>query len=315
MSVRWFRWFCVTLLAWTVLVILWGTFVRATGSGAGCGAHWPLCDGEVIPRAPSTERFIEFTHRATSGLAGLLSLGVMIAAVFTHAKGHRVRKAAGAQLFLMITESLVGAGLVIFEYVAHDTSEARALWVVAHLVNTFALLAAMTVLVWWAYGGPPLQLKNQGKVTWLTGSAILATLLVGVTGAIAALGATLFPVTSLGEGLAADLSPTAHLFVRLRLIHLPVAVATALWTGVVAAIVAMARPSEWTRRFAIAVGVIFLFQLGLGTVNLVLHAPVALQVLHLLVADAAWIALILLTVTALSQPAPAEGWTLDAAPA
>lgn len=301
MSVRWFRWLCVSLLSWTILVILWGAYVRATGSGAGCGAHWPLCDGEVIPRAPDTARFIEFTHRVTSGLAGILSLAVMIAAWLTHPKGHRIRWAAGTQLFFMTTEALVGAGLVLFEYVAHDTSEARALWITAHLVNTFTLVAAIVVLLWWAYGGAPVKLRNQGKVAWLSGFMLAATLLVGVSGAIAALGTTLFPAASLGAGLAADFSPTAHLFVRLRLLHLPIAVATALATGAIAAYLAIERPSAWTHRFAWTVAISFLVQLVLGTVNLVLHAPVTLQILHLLVADIAWIALVLLAASALAD--------------
>lgn len=304
MSVRWFRWLCVSLLGWTILVILWGAYVRATGSGAGCGAHWPLCDGEVIPRAPDAARFIEFTHRVTSALAGFLSLGVMIAAWFTHSKGHRIRKAAAVQLFFMVTEALVGAGLVLFEYVADDTSEARAYWITAHLINTFTLVAAMVVLLWWAYGGASMKLRGQGKVAWLAGFSLFATLLVGVSGAIAALGITLFPATSLGAGLAADFSPTAHLFVRLRLMHLPIAVGTAMATGVIAAYLAIERPSVWTRRFAYLVAGFFIVQLGLGTINLVLHAPVTLQILHLLVADAAWISLVFLAVAALGEPIP-----------
>lgn len=304
MSVRWFRWLCLSLLGWTILVVLWGAYVRATGSGAGCGAHWPLCDGEVIPRAPDTARLIEFTHRVTSGLAGLLSLAVVVAAFRTHPKGHGVRRAALAQLFFMVTESLVGAGLVLFEYVAHDTSEARALWTTAHLVNTFTLVAAMVILVWRSYGGAPIRLRGQGKVGWSAGIALVATLLVGVSGAIAALGATLFPVTTLTEGLAADFAPTAHLFVRLRLWHLPIAVATALMTCVIAVFLTIERPSIWTRRFAGGVVISFLIQLGLGTVNLVLHAPVLLQILHLLVADFAWISLVFLCTSALGEPIP-----------
>lgn len=313
MSVRWFRGLCLSLLGWTILVVLWGAYVRATGSGAGCGAHWPLCDGEVIPRAPDTARVIEFTHRVTSGLAGLLSLAVAIAAALTHPQGHGVRKAAWAQLFFMVTESLVGAGLVIFEYVAHDTSEARALWTTAHLVNTFMLVSAMVVLLWRAYGGRPLRFSDQGSVGWAVALALGLTLLVGVSGSITALGATLFPVTSLRDGLAADFAPTAHLFVRLRLWHIPIAVGTALFTCAAAAFLAIERPSKWTHRFAWWVVISFLVQLGLGTVNLVLHAPVALQILHLLVADAAWISLVFLCAAALGEPHGAHVGESDAA--
>ena len=55
-----FAWFTVF---YNVLVILWGALVRASGSGAGCGNHWPLCNGQVIPVSPGWHTVIEFTHR------------------------------------------------------------------------------------------------------------------------------------------------------------------------------------------------------------------------------------------------------------
>lgn len=312
MTPKRFRTLALGLLAWTLLVILWGTYVRATGSGAGCGDHWPLCDGEVIPRAPSVAKLIEFTHRLTSGLAGILSLAVAVAAFRAYPSGHRVRRGAVAQLALMFTESAIGAGLVLFEYVAHDTSLARAWWVAAHLVNTFALVAAITVTVWWSYGGAPLRLRNQGSVGVALGSALGAAMLLGVSGAIAALGATLFPAETLAEGLAADLSPTAHLFVRLRLFHVPIAVLAAALTVAVGGWVALQRPSPGVRRLASTLGALFLVQLGIGTANLVFHAPVALQVVHLLMADAVWITLVLLSAAALAEPVPStEAAVLD----
>lgn len=79
-------------VAYNLLVILWGAFVRATGSGAGCGDHWPLCDGQVIPRAPSTEMLIEFTHRLTSGVALLGAVALLVWAFRAYGRGHRVRR-------------------------------------------------------------------------------------------------------------------------------------------------------------------------------------------------------------------------------
>src|SRR5262245_62215656 len=64
----------------TIVVIVWGAVVRATGSGAGCGSHWPLCNGVVVPRSPSMATLIELGHRLTSGLALLLVLGLVIGA-------------------------------------------------------------------------------------------------------------------------------------------------------------------------------------------------------------------------------------------
>ena len=100
------------VLAYNLVVILWGAYVRATGSGAGCGSHWPLCNGEVIPRAQQVETMIEFTHRLTSGMAMLLVAGLLIWALRAYPKGHQVRTGAWLSAFFIITEALVGAGLV-----------------------------------------------------------------------------------------------------------------------------------------------------------------------------------------------------------
>src|SRR5829696_8162535 len=105
------------VLAYNLLVILWGAYVRATGSGAGCGSHWPLCNGEVVPRAAAAQTLIEFTHRATSGLA-LLAVVALVAWVFqAFPRRHPARKGAASSLVLILTEAAVGAGLVLFELV------------------------------------------------------------------------------------------------------------------------------------------------------------------------------------------------------
>src|SRR2546430_1306785 len=103
-----------TLFAWSVLgynlaVILWGAYVRATGSGAGCGNHWPDCDGQILPRARSAELLIEFTHRASSGISLILACLLAAMAFRAFERGHRVRMAALAVVFLTMTEALVGA--------------------------------------------------------------------------------------------------------------------------------------------------------------------------------------------------------------
>ena len=139
-----------TRYAWGVLaanlaVILWGAFVRATGSGAGCGNNWPTCNGEIIPRAPSTETLIELTHRATSGIALLLVVALAVWARRVYGPGHRVWHGAAWSLFFMFGEAAIGAGIVLFELVADNESMARALFMAVHLGNTFLLLAALTL--------------------------------------------------------------------------------------------------------------------------------------------------------------------------
>ena len=159
--------FTWSVLAINILVILWGAFVRATGSGAGCGSHWPTCNGEVIPLSPQTETWIEFTHRLTSGLAFVLVLVMLIWSVRIFPKGHRVRKAAGFAMLFIISESLVGAGLVLFEWVAGNISTERVIVMGIHLLNTHLLLAAIVLTGWWASGGNSPRWKEQaGQIKW-----------------------------------------------------------------------------------------------------------------------------------------------------
>lgn len=282
------------VLAFTLLVILWGAFVRATGSGAGCGSHWPTCNGEVIPRPETIETAIELTHRITSGLAFLLVLGLLIAAMRARPKGHPLRRAAALSLFFMITESGVGAGLVLLEYVADDRSPARAIWVAVHLINTFLLVASLAVAAHKA-GADARPARWRARGLWVLAAA-LATLAVATTGAITALGDTLFPSASLAEGVAADFSPTAHFLIRLRVYHPLSAIAVSVLVTLVAVIVGRRTPRA--RRPALALIALFFLQIAGGLVNLFLLAPTWMQLVHLLMADLAWIALVLLGVEA-----------------
>ncbi|WP_299024282.1 COX15/CtaA family protein, partial [uncultured Thermanaerothrix sp.] len=216
--------FAWSVLAYNVLVILWGAYVRATGSGAGCGSHWPLCNGEVLPRSPQVETLIEFAHRVTSGLALLLVIILVGGAIKLYSRRHPIRFAAYASLFFTLTEALIGAGLVLFELVADNTSLERGWAMSLHLLNTLFLLAALTGAAWfsgWAEG----QSWRWDRSNWvLFLGAWLGMGLLGVSGAITALGDTLFPASSLHEGLAQDFSPSAHLFLRLRVFHPGIAV-------------------------------------------------------------------------------------------
>lgn len=278
----------ITLLI-TIGVILWGAFVRVTGSGAGCGSHWPTCHGEILPRAPKTATVIEFTHRVTSGFAFLLVVAQVVSVFRSKTRGHLARRAAAWALFFMITEALVGAGLVLFEKVAHDTSIARGYWMSAHLINTFLLLTAMTVTVWaLAPRATPPASTNLSRAAIL--GAFVLTMIVGVTGAIAALGDTLFPATSLAEGLRQDVAEQAHVFLRLRALHPFAAVFTAmalLWLSS-----RVGREEGNLAKAGHILGGVVAFQVGLGILNLLLLAPAWMQLCHLLVADVLWMTLV-----------------------
>lgn len=292
-------------LAWgTILynlgVIVWGAYVRATGSGAGCGSHWPLCNGEVIPRAPSVETMIEFSHRITSGLALLLVVAMVWMARRVFEKGHPARKGAWISLGVMIVEALLGAGLVLFGLVADDDSITRAVVMGLHLVNTLLLLGALTLAAWWASGGGAFRAAGNQGMEVVLGLGIVAMLVLGASGAITALGDTLFPVGSLREGIAMDFSPTAHILLRLRILHPVLAIATGVYLALAAGTAALFRPSPFVKKMALALVGLFLLQIALGFLNLYLLAPVWLQLLHLLVADLVWIALVLLSAGTLS---------------
>ena len=291
--------------AWVVLiynlaVIAWGAYVRATGSGAGCGAHWPLCNGEVLLRAPAIETLIEFSHRATSGLALVSVVVQFVWARRITRPGHPVRRGATWSLVLMLSEAALGAGLVLFQLVAHDASAARAMAVGAHLLNTFLLLAALTLSVYWASGGARFESvsSHQGIGRLTIGAG--AILLVSVAGAITALGDTLFPSESLAAGLSADLSATSHMLIRLRTIHPVLAVMVAIYLMTSAWQLADRRASG--RSLARTLTWLIGCQLAAGIVNVALLAPVWLQLTHLLLADAVWIAYVFLAADMLASP-------------
>jgi heme A synthase len=286
--------YAYAVLIYNMGVILWGAYVRATGSGAGCGSHWPTCNGEVLPRAPQIETIIEFTHRLTSGLSLLLVLGLLVWALRSYARGHRVRTGAWLSSAFIISEALVGAGLVLFEWVAHDQSLGRVISMGVHLVNTFLLLAALSATAWWAGGGEPINLRGHGAGVWLFGVAFGLLILLGVSGAVTALGDTLFPSASLGEGVRQDFLPTAHFLVRLRVWHPVVAVLVGLYITGFAGVIANFRVNPAIRRWCAVLLGLFLAQLAAGLVNLLLLAPVAMQIVHLFLAELVWVALVFL---------------------
>jgi heme A synthase len=292
------------VLAYNVLVILWGAYVRATGSGAGCGSHWPTCNGEVLPRAPQIETIVEFTHRLSSGAAFLLVVGLLIWTMRSYPKGHRVRKAAGAALIFIVTESLVGAGLVLFEWVAGNISTARVIVMGIHLLNTHLLLASLTLAGWWASGGQPITLKGQSKsLVWGLGIGLIGVLILSMAGAVTALGDTLFPAGSLAEGIRQDFSAASHFIVRLRVWHPVIATLVGFYVIFFAWNQAALHPNPTLKRLAWAEIALFVIQLIAGMINLLLLAPVFMQIIHLLLADLVWIVLVLLAAVALVTPA------------
>jgi heme A synthase len=258
------------IYAFTVAVILWGAYVRA----------------------PELETIIEFTHRLTSGLAFLLVCWLTFRVFRSTGRGHPARPAALSALFFMVTEALVGAGLVLFGLVGENTSLTRA-WVMAfHLVNTFLLLAALALTAWWL-NRPASRRTDSWIRPAVTGTVVLGTLLlVGMSGAVAALGDTLFPAVSLAEGVARDFHPESHILIRLRIYHPALALASVLVVLVGLQRLGPARAPA-ARKWVRLTVVLLVTQIAVGLINLWLLAPVVLQMIHLLAADLLWTAAVL----------------------
>ena len=285
------------VLAYFIAVILWGTLVRATGSGAGCGNHWPLCNGTVVQQSASIATLIEFTHRLTSGLSLLSVVGLLIWTYRATARGHLARAWAVASVAFTMVEAILGALLVKLGLTAQSQSPLRPAYLALHLTNTLLLLAALTLTA------HMLSRRNgfmRGSIRLVAplgaSAAVVVVMSVGVTGSLAALGDTLFPASSLGQALAEDFAAGSGWLVRWRWTHPTVAFVSSIfliWILVRAA----QRSAHWDNRGLSALVLVLLAaQYVLGVLDVFLLAPLWLQVAHLLGADVLWVALVVLTV-------------------
>ena len=275
--------FAAIALAWMVLVILEGAIVRATGSGAGCGNHWPLCNGDFVPRHPRVATIIEFTHRSMTGLCTGLVAAVIAWTAYARPRGERVRTAAYWSGFLLLTEAFLGAVLVKGGYVEHNASNARVLVQCVHFTNTMLLLGALSLAWWWQKPriAAPFQSARLKNIAWL---ALISTVLTGATGSVAALADTLFPSVDLRSAFLADLSSSSPLLVRMRWMH----PATSLAAFVLIGLLALQIRGNQAR----VLWALLASQIVLGVADVFTLAPITLQVAHLFSADLLWIALV-----------------------
>lgn len=292
------------VLAYNVLVVLFGAYVRASGSGAGCGAHWPLCNGVVIPQPKQVATIIEFTHRLMSGLTLLLILGLLIWAWRSYPRGSLLRWSSAGAMFFTITEALVGAGLVLYGWVATNDSIARAISVPVHLVNTFLLIGCLAVTAWWATHGAPERLTFNGLTGVLVILGGLGLLLLGASGAVTALGDTLFPSSSLAQGFQQDFSPTAHYLLRMRIYHPGIAVSIGTYLILVTLWIRRSLSAPHLDSITLGLFILYGLQILLGIINVALLAPVWMQILHLLVSNLVWITFVLMATVMFSGAIP-----------
>jgi cytochrome c oxidase assembly protein subunit 15 len=288
-----------TLLA-TVAVIVWGAYVRASGSGAGCGAHWPLCNGVLIPETEAHKTWVEFSHRLSSGFL-ICSIGVLFAWAWKlFPRGSFAFRAAAVSFGAVWIEALIGAFLVLLRLVEHDQSMLRVYSVSMHLVNTLFLLAALTcaalspgvVTARWRWPA--------SREPWWPRGLIGGFALLGALGAVAALGDTLYPPSSVVAGILSDLNGESHAAERIRVLHPLFAVS---WAGAFAYWIAgLWETLPMLRRKGQMALAIAALNLCLGLLNIALLAPLWLQMLHLAVANALWIVFVAILFSAASNP-------------
>ena len=306
-----YAWF---VLAYNLIVILWGVFLRASKSGDGCGQHWLTCHGEVIPSAPQLKTLIEFTHRITSAFDGIFLIALVVWTFFVwrsdksgKSGGNYVLKAAIGSFVFVVVEGLLGAGLVLTGNTAETLTPARPFWMAAHLINTLILLTFLTLTALFASGGKPLDFKARPKITLLLGLGALGIFLIGMSGSVAALSSMLFPSATLAEGVAKDFSATSHVLLRLRVSHPILSITVGVFLAFLASWIKTRAPENPSvNRWANVLTILILIQFASGAITLLTLAPIVMQLVHLFLADAVWIAFVLMSAAILAKKSETE---------
>ena len=271
----------------SIASILAGAFVRATGSGDGCGATWPTCKGKIIPALSDTSELIEFSHRSLSGVLLIVTL-IIFAKTRKFQKDSLVRIVTNYLTFFVIFEALIGAVIVIFEWVGLNSSLPRIIAVPIHLVNTFGLLGSYAIL--YKILQDDLQnIKNMFNKNFLLISSLF--LLSGATGSITALADVLFPSASFVEGFLADFDRTSEVLTRLRILH-PI-------ISSILSIVLYVYATGIRKKYNISVKplqILILIAVFLGVINVLSNIVLPLSILHLAIADFLWISYIYVSI-------------------
>ena len=308
-----YAWF---VLIYNLIVILWGVFLRASLSGDGCGEHWLTCGGEFIPSAPQLKTQIEYFHRVTTSLAGVTVIILLISAIVKWSKNKSsqnklILRMSIASLLFIIIEGIIGGLLVLTGNTAANWTPTRPFWMAAHLVNTFTLIAVLSLTAWFAGGGKSFSpLKARRRILILLTLATVGIFIAGMSGSIAALSSMLFPSSTLSEGIAKDFSASSHYLLRLRVFH-PI---LSIITGVFLIFLAgwcrkQAQGSFSVKRWSNVLTFIVLLQFASGAVTLLMLAPIAMQLIHLFLADMVWISFVLMSAGFLAEQNNCENIT------
>lgn len=306
MSKNFFKKYSWFLVGYNVLVILWGAVVRATGSGAGCANDWPLCHGEVIPTPRHIEQVIEYTHRISSALDGLLVILLVVFAFRLYTKRSRVRIWAVLALVFILIEGALGRALVVNDWVAGNVSAARAVVVAVHLANTYILLATLAGTAWFAQLDDRGDRRRDRLPEVLLGIGLLLAIVFSAMGAVTALGDTLFPAESLFSEVQKDFDSTSHFLIQLRVIHPVLAILSSGYLFYTLSFLRQRGLGKRVRRVTTILFVLIAVQVLAGGITILTLAPLYMQVIHLLLADSFWLTLVVLAFEVFYRPTEAE---------
>lgn len=303
-----FAWFS---LFYNVLVVAWGVYLRSSGFGDGCGENWPFCTGAKNPEKGPFATLIEFSHRASTALVGVLAIVMVVWAIRAFPKGHPAKKFAGVFLLFTLLEGWIGRHLVVNGLVTSNDTVQRAIWMGVHVISTFMLLGSIAAAALSASKIRPIQMKSQGAVGWLLAFGFLGTMLLGVSGAISAFGHQVRPDV---QGLSEMLKPAAFWANKLAVAHPVGSASIGLYLLLMCSLIQHLRPDPFVKNATkLLIGILFV-QMAIGLLNIFFKAPVALQMVHLVLADLNWVSVVVLAVAAFgvgiepveSRPAPEE---------
>ena len=286
------------LWVYTLVVILWGAWVRVSKSGDGCGRNWPLCHGDILPSSISdVSTWIEWTHRFSTGIFGLAVIFLVIMAFKTFPVGHRVRKLCLWTLFFTLTEALIGAKLVLSELVGDVSSFQRAFVMSIHQLNSLLLTGSLAL----SFKSPHKSYENvlfrQDKFIKLKCYILeIGFLLLSIMGAIAALSSTLFPSESLTEGFWLDIQRNSHWLIQWRIFHPIFAICYVVVSLFLLSSFKLKMKKDVVMKvehlhYTVKVNYLILFYLLafiVGLTNLLTLSPVILKLTHLTVTHVLW---------------------------
>lgn len=282
--------FAFSLLIYTILVILWGAWVRISHSGDGCGDTWPLCHGRLIPEAERGKTWVEYGHRLMSGVYGLVVIYFWWVARKLYQPGHFARKAAVATLIFTITEALLGAKLVLFKLVTTNDTPYRAFVMALHQVNSFMLTGAVALVAVAALSSTEAHKSSSPKQVYRFFPWIIVA--IGITGAWASLSNSLFPTDNLWEGFMADFSSESHFLIRIRGLHPLFALLGGGGLALYFWLKAQTAELAEIQKRSLQMSVLLIFGIIFGIATLLLHAPVWMKIVHLALAHSIWVVML-----------------------